>query len=148
MEEHEFFFAWVAPELLHERISQDMMIIAESQTALENSLTCVNLVVINGTKHESQTENSQDLVNYAWSWSAENEMCLLSKCCLETSHTDIPYDRALWGNRRKEDKLQSQIGVLILTSLLISRCATLTKVPNFFILQISCLHSGKLVISL
>lgn len=59
LEEYEFFFAWVAPELLHERISQDMMIIAESQTALENSLMCVNLVVINGTKHESQTEDSQ-----------------------------------------------------------------------------------------
>lgn len=148
MEEHEFFFAWVAPELPHKRISQDMMIIAESQAALERSLACVDLVVINGSKYESQIENSQDLVNYAWSWSAENEMCLLSKCCLETSHTDTPYDRALWGNRRKEEKIQSQIGVLILTSSLISRCAALAKVPNFFNLQISCLHSGKLVISL
>lgn len=39
------------------------MIIAESQAALESSLTCVDLVVINGSKHESQIENSQDLVN-------------------------------------------------------------------------------------
>lgn len=38
------------------------MIIAESQAALESSLACVNLV-INGSKHESQIENSQDLVN-------------------------------------------------------------------------------------
>lgn len=80
-----------------------MTVIAESQMALENSLMCVSLIVINGNKDDSQIESSQDLANYAWSWSAENEMCLLSKCCLETSHMGIPYDRALSGNRRKEE---------------------------------------------